>query len=53
MRKKKKKPCYRRVNGPAQRCAHAGGARFRPANGRSIGIAEEKGTGIEPSAVIS
>jgi hypothetical protein len=39
MRKKEKKPSYRRVNGPAQRRAHAGGARFRPANGRSIGIA--------------
>jgi hypothetical protein len=35
----KKKLTYRRVNGPAQHRAHAGGARFRPANGRSIGIA--------------
>jgi hypothetical protein len=35
---KKEKPTYRRVNGPAQLRAHAGGAEFRPANGRSIGI---------------
>jgi hypothetical protein len=33
----KKKP-PRRVNGPAQRRAHAGGAEFRSANGRSIGF---------------
>jgi hypothetical protein len=37
--KKKRKLTYRRVNGPAQHRAHAGGARFRPANGGSIGIA--------------
>jgi hypothetical protein len=36
--RKKRKTHLRRVNGPAQRRAHAGGAEFRPANGRSIGI---------------
>jgi hypothetical protein len=41
----RKKPSYHRVNGPAQRRAHAGGAEFRPANGRSLGIAERRGTG--------
>jgi hypothetical protein len=35
---KKEKPTFRRVTGPAQHRAHAGGAEFRPANGRSIGI---------------
>jgi hypothetical protein len=30
----------RRVNGPAQYCAHAGGAGLGPANGRSIGFAD-------------
>jgi hypothetical protein len=40
-RKKKKhakKTPTRRVNGPAQRHAHAGGAEFRSANRRSIGF---------------
>jgi hypothetical protein len=41
-RKKKEKTCKksppRRVNGPAQHRAHAGGAEFRSANGRSIGF---------------
>jgi hypothetical protein len=42
---KKRKTQLRRVNGPAQRRAHAGGAEFRPANGRSIGIAGDRGPG--------
>jgi hypothetical protein len=36
---KKEKPTYHRVNGPDLRRAHAGGAEFRSANGRIIGIA--------------
>jgi hypothetical protein len=41
----KKKSTNRRVNGLAQHRAHAGGAEFRPANGRSIGIAPVPQTG--------
>jgi hypothetical protein len=37
--RKKRKTHLRRINGPAQRRAHACGAEFRPTNGRSIGIA--------------
>jgi hypothetical protein len=36
---KRKNPGCRRVNGPAQYRAHAGGAGLGPANGRSIGFA--------------
>jgi hypothetical protein len=38
--KTRKKNPPRRVNGPAQRHAHAGGAEFRSANGQSIGFLE-------------
>jgi hypothetical protein len=37
-----KKPANRCVSGPAQRHAHASGAKFRPTNGRSIGNARIK-----------
>jgi hypothetical protein len=37
---KRKNPGYRRVNGPAQYRAHAGGAGLGPTNGWSIGFAE-------------
>jgi hypothetical protein len=40
---KRKNPGCRRVNGPAQYRAHAGGAGLGPANGRSIGFALESG----------
>jgi hypothetical protein len=36
---KKQKPTSSRANEPAQLTPHAGGAGFRPANGRSIGLA--------------
>jgi hypothetical protein len=36
---KRENPSCRRVNVPAQYCAHAGGAGIGPANGRSIGFA--------------
>jgi hypothetical protein len=39
--KKIRKNQLRRINRPAQRRAHAGGAEFRPANGRSIGFVLE------------
>jgi hypothetical protein len=40
-KKTRKKNPPRRVNGPAQRHAHAGGAEFRSAKGRSIGFPEQ------------
>jgi outer membrane biosynthesis protein TonB len=39
---KKEKPSCRRVNGPAQHRAHTGGAGLSPANGRSIGFADQE-----------
>jgi hypothetical protein len=42
LREKNKKTPLRRVNGPAQHRSHAGGVEFRPANGRSIGIAKTR-----------